>query len=108
MRTEKEVSREVPDESEDASAASKTEEEEKKTEEGAGDAEKKEDDLEVKEEAEKKEEKKPKMKTIKEKTWEWVLVNEAKAIWLRNKEEIEDEEYHKFYKSLTKDYDDPL
>jgi len=27
---------------------------------------------------------------------------------LRPKDEIEDEEYKKFYKSLTKDYDDPL
>lgn len=78
-------------------------EEEKKEEE----QEKKEDDLEVKDEPE-KEEKKPKMKTIKEKVWEWILVNEAKAIWLRNKEEIEEEEYNKFYKALTKDFDDPL
>ena len=64
--------------------------------------------MEVKEEDEKKTEKKPKMKTIKEKVWEWELINEAKAIWLRNKEEITDEEYGKFYKSLTKDYDEPL
>ena len=48
------------------------------------------------------------MKTIKEKVWEWILINEAKAIWLRPKEEIEDEEYNKFYKSITKDYDEPL
>lgn len=48
------------------------------------------------------------MKTIKEKVWEWILVNEAKAIWLRNKDEIEEEEYNKFYKALTKDHDDPL
>lgn len=81
----------------------KAEEPEKAEEE----QEKKEDDLEVKDEPE-KEEKKPKMKTIKEKVWEWVLVNEAKAIWLRNKEEIEEEEYNKFYKALTKDFDDPL
>jgi len=27
---------------------------------------------------------------------------------MRPKEDIEDEEYKKFYKSLTKDYDDPL
>jgi heat shock protein beta len=27
---------------------------------------------------------------------------------MKNKEDIEDEEYKKFYKSLTKDYDDPM
>lgn len=35
-------------------------------------------------------------------------MNENKALWLRDKSEIEEEEYKKFYKSLTKDYDDPL
>jgi heat shock protein beta len=65
--------------------------------------------LEVKEgdDEKKDEEKKPKMKTIKEKTWEWEVVNDSKAIWLRDKSEIEDSEYNAFYKSLSKDYDDP-
>lgn len=56
----------------------------------------------------KEEEKKPKTKKIKEKVAEWKTVNDNKAIWLRPKEEIEDEEYKKFYKALSKDYDDPL
>ena len=47
------------------------------------------------------------MKTIKEKVEEWKLMNENKAIWLRNKDDIEDEEYTRFYKALTKDYDTP-
>lgn len=61
--------------------------------------------MEVKEGEEEK--KAPKMKTIKEKTWEWVTINDSKAIWLRDKSEIEDSEYNAFYKSLSKDYDDP-
>jgi heat shock protein beta len=98
---QKEVSKEVVDEEAEK-------EEEKKDDEIKPEDDKKDDDMEVKEgDDEKKEEKKPKMKTIKEKTWEWELVNDSKAIWLRDKAEIEDSEYNGFYKSLTKDYDDP-
>lgn len=48
------------------------------------------------------------MKTVKEQVVEWKVMNDNKAIWTRKKEEIEDEEYINFYKSMTKDYDDPL
>ena len=40
--------------------------------------------------------------------WEWERINEVKAIWYRPKDEIEEEEYNNFYKSLSKDYADPL
>ncbi|CAI9116977.1 OLC1v1018282C2 [Oldenlandia corymbosa var. corymbosa] len=50
------------------------------------------------------EEKKPKTKTIKETTYEWELLNDMKAIWLRNPKEVTDEEYTKFYHSLAKDF----
>jgi heat shock protein beta len=43
-----------------------------------------------------------KTKTVTERVEEWQLVNDNKAIWTRPKEEISDEEYQKFYKSLTK------
>ena len=78
---------------------------------------KKKEDVEVTEEAddddtEKEDEEKapeePKKKTITETIWTWELVNDAKAIWLRPKEEIEDKEYSLFYKSITKDNEDPL
>lgn len=39
---------------------------------------------------------------------EWELVNENKPIWTRKSSEIEEDEYNKFYKSLTKDYDEPM
>lgn len=35
-------------------------------------------------------------------------MNDNKAIWVRDKTEIEDEEYIAFYKSMSKDYDDPF
>merc|ERR1712072_1144337 len=70
------------------------------------DDEEKEDDVETKddEEKEEKEEKKPTKKTV----FEWEQVNTQKAIWLRPKEEISEEEYNEFYKGLSKDYLDPL
>ncbi|KAJ9675014.1 hypothetical protein PVL29_024114 [Vitis rotundifolia] len=49
-------------------------------------------------------EKKPKSKTVKETTYEWELLNDVKAIWLRNPKEVTEEEYTKFYQSLAKDF----
>lgn len=48
------------------------------------------------------------MKTIKETVNEWKVMNDNKAIWIRDKSEIEEEEYINFYKSMSKDYDEPL
>merc|ERR1712136_184213 len=50
------------------------------------------------------EEKKPTKKTV----YEWEQVNTQKAIWLRAKEDVTEEEYNDFYKSISKDYLDPL
>ncbi|KAL7155487.1 hypothetical protein ABFS83_03G078000 [Erythranthe nasuta] len=52
------------------------------------------------------EEKKPKTKTVKKTTYEWELLNDVKAIWLRSPKEVTDEEYTKFYHSLAKDFGD--
>merc|ERR1712100_1005853 len=66
----------------------------------------KKDDVETKDDDEKEEEeeKKPKKKTV----YEWEQVNTQKAIWLRAKEDVTEEEYNEFYKSISKDYLDPL
>merc|ERR1712099_153371 len=63
-------------------------------------------DVETKDEEgkEDEEEKKPKKKTV----FEWEQVNTQKAIWLRSKEDVTEEEYTEFYKSISKDYLDPL
>lgn len=69
------------------------------------------DDFEVEDSDEDEDYKKDeevKTRTVRETIWEWERVNEVKAIWYRNKDEIEDEEYSNFYKSLSKDYADPL
>merc|ERR1712066_766226 len=63
------------------------------------DAEEKKDDVETKEEKEA-----PTKKTV----YEWEQVNTQKAIWLRPKEDVTEEEYNEFYKSISKDYLDPL
>merc|ERR1712125_65022 len=55
-------------------------------------------------EKEDEEEKKPKKKTV----FEWEQVNTQKAIWLRAKEDVTEEEYNEFYKGIPKDYLDPL
>merc|ERR1712127_1051612 len=63
------------------------------------------DDVEAKDEEEKEEKKdKPTKKTV----YEWEQVNTQKAIWLRAKEDVTEEEYTEFYKSISKDYLDPL
>merc|ERR1719405_85929 len=64
----------------------------------------KDDDDEEKEEEEEEEKKAPKKKTV----YEWEQVNTQKAIWLRAKEDVTEEEYNEFYKSISKDYLDPL
>ncbi len=62
-----------------------------------------------KEDADKeKEEPVKKTKKVKETEEEWKIINDNKAIWTRDKKTIKEEEYKKFYKSMTKDYDDPM
>ena len=39
---------------------------------------------------------------------EWEVVNSASALWTRPKSELKDEDYQKFYKSLSHDFSDPL
>lgn len=44
----------------------------------------------------------------KEKVFEYVQVNDAKALWTRNPKDLKPEDYNEFYKHLTHDYSDPL
>merc|ERR1712031_22862 len=69
---------------------------------GEVDADTEEDDDDDKDDDE--EEKKDKKKTV----FEWEQVNTQKAIWLRAKEDVTEEEYNEFYKGISKDYLDPL
>merc|ERR1711953_459297 len=67
----------------------------------------KKDDVETKDDDEEKEEEEKKAPT-KKTVYEWEQVNTQKAIWLRAKEDVTEEEYNEFYKSISKDYLDPL
>eukprot|EP00463_Aulacantha_scolymantha_P001540 TRINITY_DN215_c0_g1_i4.p1 TRINITY_DN215_c0_g1~~TRINITY_DN215_c0_g1_i4.p1 ORF type:complete len:157 (-),score=32.65 TRINITY_DN215_c0_g1_i4:211-681(-) len=83
--------------------------EEEEEEEGAEKSESdesEEDDLDISEEEDEDDEK-PKTKTVTKEVNEWKRLNEVKAIWTRSKDDISEEEYNEFYKSLTKDTEDP-
>merc|ERR1712110_458495 len=83
-------------------------EEEEKTEDEAEETPKDEDEEGTVEEDKEEEEKKPKTKKVEKTTWDWELCNEAKPIWTRKPDNIEQTEYDEFYKSITKDNNGPL
>ncbi|MEE6480111.1 hypothetical protein FKM82_012466 [Ascaphus truei] len=71
----------------------------------------KEKDEETDEEAaveEEDEEKKPKTKKVEKTVWDWELMNDIKPIWQRPAKEVEEDEYKAFYKSFSKETDEPL
>ncbi|HZH05562.1 MAG TPA: molecular chaperone HtpG [Lautropia sp.] len=49
---------------------------------------------------------KDKQKTVE--TDEWETVNQARALWLRPKNELTESDYHEFYRHLSNDADAPL
>lgn len=51
---------------------------------------------------------KKKTKTVTEEIEEWKQLNTQKPIWMRKADEVTQEEYGAFYKSLTSDWDDHM
>ncbi|CAG9532525.1 unnamed protein product [Cercopithifilaria johnstoni] len=49
-----------------------------------------------------------KTKKVEKTTWDWEKINNVKPIWMRKNDEVEVEEYNEFYKSITKDHENPL
>merc|ERR1711972_155857 len=72
------------------------------------DDEEEKDDVETKDDEEQDDEEKEKKAPTKKTVYEREQVNTQKAIWLRAKEDVTEEEYNEFYKSISKDYLDPL
>ncbi|KAE8704211.1 Endoplasmin-like protein [Hibiscus syriacus] len=91
----KEVDVEVPADEYDSGDEEETTDKTKSEEGEDEDAEKGEDE---------DTEKKPKKKTVKETTYEWELLNDVKAIWLRSPKDVTEDEYIKFYHTLAKDF----
>lgn len=67
------------------------------------DKEDEEDDTKVEEDAD---EKKP--KKVDKTVWDWELLNDSKPIWTLKPSEVEEKDYIEFYKTLTKDSQEPL
>ena len=54
------------------------------------------------EEDEEDEDEAPKTEKVKETVWDWELLNENKALWLRTPGEVDEEDYANFYQALAK------
>jgi len=85
------------------SRTEQVEEVEEEADDEAEDDADEDEDAAVEEEEEEKETKK-----VDKTVWDWTLINDTKPLWTRKTNEIEDDEYTEFYKSISKDSEEPM
>lgn len=62
----------------------------------------------MKKKVEEEKEDKPKTKKVSKTIWDWVRVNNVKPIWTRKTNDVSEDEYKDFYKSISKKTEEPL